>query len=76
MGISLRIEVVDRNAGGEQRHTVLAFVERELTMETLGMSLNEGKTLLATVRLSSWRNRCGRSGAASSVSAVLPPIRE
>ncbi len=40
--MSLRIEVVDRNAdGGEQRHTVLAFVERELTMETLGMSLDE-----------------------------------
>lgn len=49
--MSLRIEVVDRDAGGgEQRHTVLAFVERELAMETLGMSLDEGKTLLASVQ--------------------------
>lgn len=49
--MSFRVEVICENAiGEEQRRTVLALEQRELTMETLGMNLSEGKALLAGVQ--------------------------
>ena len=50
--MSIRVDVVCGNAGGnEQRRTVLTLEERELlAMETLGMSLAEGKAVLAGVQ--------------------------
>lgn len=49
--MSVRVEVVCINAdGGEQRREVLSIEPRELAMETLGLSLMEGKALLAGVQ--------------------------
>lgn len=49
--MSMRVEVVCRNAdGGEQRREVLRIERRELAMETLGMNLSESKALLAGVQ--------------------------
>ena len=49
--MSFRVEVVCENAvGGEQRPTVIALEQRELAMETLGMTLSDGKALLAGVQ--------------------------
>ena len=49
--MSLRVEVVCINTDGdEQRQQVLEIERPELTMETLGMNLNEGKALLAGVQ--------------------------
>ena len=49
--MSVRVEVVCINAeGGEQRREVLSIESRELAMETLGLSLREGKALLAGVQ--------------------------
>ena len=49
--MSFRVEVVCENAiGGEQRRTVIALEQRELAMETLGMTLSDGKALLAGVQ--------------------------
>ena len=46
--MSVRVEVVCLNPdGSEQRREVLTFEARELAMETLGLSLSEGKALLA-----------------------------
>jgi hypothetical protein len=45
------VEVVSLNAHGEeQRRHVLTIERRELAMETLGVNLTEGKTLLAGVQ--------------------------
>jgi hypothetical protein len=45
------VEVVSLNADGEeQRRQVLAIERWELTMETLGVNLTEGKALLAGVQ--------------------------
>src|SRR5215469_6944873 len=45
------VEVVSLNADGEeQRRQVLTIERRELTMETLGVNLTEGKALLAGVQ--------------------------
>ena len=49
--MSVRVEVICINAAGaEQRHQVLSIERAELAMETLGMSLDEGKALLAAVQ--------------------------
>ena len=49
--MSLRVEVVRVNPdGSEQRREVLTIEARELSMETLGLSLSEGKALLAGVQ--------------------------
>lgn len=49
--MSVRVEVVGVNVGGnEHRQTVLTLERRELAMETLGMSVSEGKALLAGVQ--------------------------
>ncbi|MGH9633151.1 MAG: ISKra4 family transposase, partial [Bryobacteraceae bacterium] len=49
--MSVRVEVVCANAdGSEERREVLTIERRELAMETLGMNLSEGKTLLAGVQ--------------------------
>jgi hypothetical protein len=49
--VSVRVEVVCVNPdGSEQRREVLAIESRELAMETLGLTLSEGKTLLAGVQ--------------------------
>ena len=49
--MSVRVEVVCINADGEeQRRQVLEIERAELAMETLGLSLNEGKALLAGVQ--------------------------
>lgn len=49
--MSIRVEVVCEDAyGDEQRQQVLSIDRAELAMETLGMNLNEGKTLLAGVQ--------------------------
>ena len=49
--MSVRVEVVCINAdGAEQRRRVLTIARQELAMETLGMSLSEGKALLAGVQ--------------------------
>ena len=45
------MEVVSLNADGEQqRRQILTIERRELTMETLGMNLTEGKALLSGVQ--------------------------
>jgi hypothetical protein len=42
--MKVRVEVVSLNADGEQqRRQILTIERRELTMETLGMNLTEGK---------------------------------
>jgi hypothetical protein len=49
--VSVRVEVVCVNPdGSEQRREVLTIEARELAMETLGLSLSEGKALLAGVQ--------------------------
>lgn len=49
--MSIRVEVVCVNQdGSEQRREVLTLEQRELAMETLGMSLSEGKALLSGVQ--------------------------
>ena len=49
--MSVRVEVVCVNPdGSERRREVLTVEPRELAMETLGLSLSEGKTLLAGVQ--------------------------
>jgi hypothetical protein len=49
--MSIRVQVVCVNDDGEeQRQQVLSIERAELTMETLGMSLNEGKALLTGVQ--------------------------
>jgi hypothetical protein len=49
--MNIRIEVVCMDADcGEQRREVLTIERQELAMETLGMSLSEGKALLAGVQ--------------------------
>ena len=46
-----RVEVVYIDeTGQEQRHHVLTIERKELAMETLGLSLSEGKALLASVQ--------------------------
>jgi len=49
--MSVRVEVVCISGDGdEQRQQVLTIERQELAMETLGLSLNEGKALLAGVQ--------------------------
>ena len=49
--MKVRVEVVSLNADGEQqRRQILTIERRELTMETLGMNLTEGKALLSGVQ--------------------------
>lgn len=49
--MNIRIEVVCSDADSkEQRREVLTIERRELAMETLGMSLSEGKALVAGVQ--------------------------
>jgi hypothetical protein len=49
--MSVRVEVICVNAdGSEQRREVLTVEARQLAMETLGLSLSEGKALLTAVR--------------------------
>jgi hypothetical protein len=49
--VKVRVEVVSLNAEGEQqRRQILTIERRELTMETLGMNLTEGKALLSSVQ--------------------------
>ena len=49
--MKVRVEVVSLNAEGEQqRRQILTIERRELTMETLGMNLTEGKALLSGVQ--------------------------
>ena len=49
--MSVRVEVVCVSADGtEQRRDVMAIERAELVMETLGMSLKEGKALLEGVQ--------------------------
>ena len=49
--MSVRVEVVCVDAeGDEQRREILSIDRPELAMETLGMTLNEGKALLAGVQ--------------------------
>ena len=49
--MSIRVEVVCKDADGtEQRREVLTIERQELAMETLGMTLTEGKALLAGVQ--------------------------
>jgi hypothetical protein len=49
--MSVRVEVVCVNPdGSEQRREVLTVEPRELAMETLGMNLSEGKSLLTRVQ--------------------------
>ena len=44
----------------EPRREVVAIERQELTMETLGLTLAEGKALLAGCRTSWWHNRYSR----------------
>ena len=49
--MKVRVELVSLNADGEQqRRQILTIERRELTMETLGMNLTEGKALLSGVQ--------------------------
>src|SRR5947199_2384836 len=49
--MSVRVEVVCVSPdGSEQRREVLTVEARELAIETLGLNLSEGKTLLAAVQ--------------------------
>ena len=49
--MSIRVEVVCiAGDGSEQRREILAIERRELAMETLGLTLAEGKALLAGVQ--------------------------
>ena len=49
--MKVQVEVVSLNAEGEQqRRQILTIERRELTMETLGMNLTEGKALLSGVQ--------------------------
>jgi hypothetical protein len=49
--MKVRVEVVSLNADGEQqRRQILTIERRELTMETLGINLTEGKALLSGVQ--------------------------
>ena len=49
--MSVRVEVVCLNPdGSEQRREVLTVETREMSMETLGLNLSEGKALLAGVQ--------------------------
>jgi hypothetical protein len=49
--MKFRVEVIYVNdEGTEQRHDVMEMERRELAMETLGLSLAEGKTLLRGVQ--------------------------
>ena len=49
--MNVRVEVVCITADGiEQRRNVMAIERTELAMETLGMSLQEGKALLEEVQ--------------------------
>lgn len=49
--MSIRVEVICLAADGtEQRQSVLAIERQELAMETLGLTLAEGKSLLQEVQ--------------------------
>ena len=48
--MSVRVEVCIAGDGSEQRREILAIERRELAMETLGLTLSEGKALLAGVQ--------------------------
>ncbi len=48
--MKFRVEVVCLNDGGEQRCSVLEMERAELAMETLGLSVAEGKTMLQGVQ--------------------------
>ena len=49
--MSIRVEVVCiADDGSEERREVMTIERRELAMETLGMTLKEGKALLAGVQ--------------------------
>ena len=49
--MKVRVEVITVNAdGSERRSEVLAIERQELSMETLGMSLAESKSLLSHVQ--------------------------
>ena len=48
--MKFRVEVVCLNDGGEQRCSVMEMERAELAMETLGLSLAEGKTMLHGVQ--------------------------
>ena len=49
--MKFRVEIVCMDGTGqEQRHPVLTIERDELVMENLGLSLSEGKTLLASVQ--------------------------
>jgi hypothetical protein len=56
--MKVRVEVVCTGIEGtEQRQDLIAIERAELVMETFGMSLQEGKTLLEGCRMSSSRTR-------------------
>jgi hypothetical protein len=56
--MSVRVEVVCiAGDGSEQRREVMTIERRELAMETLGLTLKEGKALLAGVQDFWWHNR-------------------
>ena len=48
--MSVRVEVVCISADGGEQRRVVTIERQELAMETLGMSLSEGKALLAGVQ--------------------------
>lgn len=48
--MKFRVEVVCLNDGGEQRCSVMEMERAELAMETLGLSVAEGKTMLHGVQ--------------------------
>ena len=59
--MKVRVEVVSLNADCEQqRRQILTIERRELTMETLGMNLTEGKAL-RVCRILSPPNRQAKS---------------
>ena len=76
--MKVRVEVVSLNADGEQqRRQILTIERRELTMETLGMNLTEGKALLSGVQdfvVAQQARR--RVGATTCVSTLRQTLHE
>ncbi|MBM3740343.1 MAG: plasmid pRiA4b ORF-3 family protein [Acidobacteria bacterium] len=69
--MKFRLEVVCLDDGGQQQRTeVLAIERRQLTMETLGLSLSESKAMLETCRVPrTWSD----GGAARTARAAMAP---
>ncbi len=76
--MKFRVELVCLNDGGEQRCSVMELERAELAIETLGLSVAEGKTMLhGSVAKTVWRwfdtlERCPSPRLSHSNGATIP----